>query len=80
MPLDKDSAKRFSRLKVRLANLERASVVREKAIEELAERMGVEVDLTRMPTAEQEYATELAKHRSRHMLEYLEEAEQDDDE
>jgi hypothetical protein len=77
MPLDQQSAKTFSRLKIRLANLEKASEAREEAIKQLAERLGVEVDLTRMPTAIEEYEIEMAKMRSGHLLDYLKESEQD---
>ena len=77
MPLDQHSAKTFSHLKIRLANLEKASDAREKAIRRLAERLGVEVDLTRMPTEGEEYAMEMTRMRSAHLLELLKEEEGD---
>ncbi len=84
MAFDKQAAKTFSRLKTRLSNLERASAAREGAIRRLAETLGVEVDLTRRLTPEEEYALELARTSSKRLLDseevkaYLREAQEDD--
>lgn len=84
MALDEKSTKTFRSLRIRLSNLEKACEARERALEQLAERLGIELDLTRVPTAGEEYAAEMAKTRSKHLLEseeviaYLREPEEDD--
>jgi len=83
MPLDKRMGKVWTRLKIRLANLERASEARERAIMQLAEELGVEVDLTPLPTPEEEYAAKMVGMSSKHLLrtrevqEFLREAGED---
>lgn len=69
MALDEKEARTFRKLKLRLTNLEHASVAREKILEQLAQRAGVEIDLTRLATEEEEYAAELASKTGKHLLE-----------
>lgn len=84
MALDKQMARTWRRLKVRLANLEEACEARERTLRQLAERAGVELDLTRMPTPAEEYAEHMARMSSRHLLQseevqaYLRESEEED--
>jgi soluble P-type ATPase len=84
MALDQKETRTFRSLKQRLVNLERASHARERTLEQLAERLGVELDLTRVSTASEEYEAEMSRKASKHLLEseevkaYLRESESDD--
>ena len=83
MALEKQESKTFSRFNRRLVNLRKASEAREIAIKQLAESLGVEIDLTPMPTPEEEYAMEQARMSSKRLLQseevktYLRESEED---
>lgn len=84
MALNKKEARTWRALQLRLSKVEKASRRREKALERIAEKMGVEIDLTRLPTAEQDYAADLAGKSSKHLLDseevraYLRESEEED--
>lgn len=69
MALDEKEARTLRKLKLRLSNLEKASEARERTLEQLAQKLGVELDLTRMATPEEEYAAEEARKASKHLLE-----------
>jgi hypothetical protein len=83
MALEKQVSKTFSRFNRRLVNLRNASEARERAIKQLAESLGVEIDLTRMPTPDEEYSMEQARMSSKRLLQseevktYLRESEED---
>lgn len=69
MAFDKREAKTWRQLQLRVTKLEKASRVREEALRQLGDKLGFEIDLTRMPSADAEYAAELTRKSSRHLLE-----------
>ncbi|MBN1288681.1 MAG: hypothetical protein JXA49_03485 [Actinobacteria bacterium] len=84
MALNKKELRTWRQLQLKVKKLEQASRAREKALKQVAEKLGVEIDLTRMPTAREKDAEELiimsSKNllRSKEVLEYLEEAEKEE--
>lgn len=49
MPYDKQLEDKFRFFKARIIDLEKASAAQDRAIKQLAEKMGIEVDLTLKP-------------------------------
>ena len=84
MALEKQVSKTFSRFNRRLVNLRNASEARERAIKQLAESLGVEIDLTRMPTPEEVSKQEEEENAAQRLREdetvmaLLRESDQDD--
>lgn len=84
MALTKRELRTWRELQLKVKKLEQASRVRERALKQLAEKMDVEIDLTRMPTASQKDAEELISMstksllRSKEVLEYLEDSENEE--
>jgi hypothetical protein len=66
--VEDNATRMFRRLKHRLVVLERASEARERAMKKMADELGAEIDLTRMPTAEEEYLAEMTRTTTKHLL------------
>ncbi|MBN2168196.1 MAG: hypothetical protein JW738_03050 [Actinobacteria bacterium] len=84
MALNKKELRTWRHLQLRVTKLERSSIAREKALKQIAKKLGAEIDLTRLPTASEEKAEELIRAssknllRSKEVLEYLGKAEDED--
>lgn len=84
MPYDKSLDQKFRRFQNRILELEKAAEAQDRAIKQLAEKLGVEVDLSRMSTTAEVSAREQAKQSAERSLEdeeilaLLKESEKDD--
>lgn len=84
MAYDKQLEEKFRRFQKRILELEKAAEAQDRALKQLADEMGVEVELTRRRTPEEVSAQEQAKKSNKRLLEdkrimaLLRESEQDD--
>lgn len=84
MAYDRQLDEKFRRFQNRILELEKAADAHDRALEQLAEKMGVELDLARMPAPEEVSAENQARKSGERLLEdkavmaLLQESEQDD--
>ena len=84
MAYDQQLDNKFKRFQNRILELEKAADAQDRALKQLAESLGVEIDLTRMPTPEdvskQEQEENAAQRlrEDRTVMALLRESEQDD--
>jgi predicted nuclease with RNAse H fold len=84
MPYDKQLDLKFRHFQSRILELEKAAEAQDRAIMQLAEKMGVEVDLTHVPTTKEVSAQKQTKKsvdralEDKEILALLKESEQDD--
>jgi hypothetical protein len=85
MAYDKQFDERMRRFQNRIIELEKASDAQDRALRQLAEKAGVEIDLTRIPTREEVSAREQAEKSGkrqaddRELLALLKESQQEEE-
>ncbi|MHB8896454.1 MAG: hypothetical protein ACYC99_14925 [Candidatus Geothermincolia bacterium] len=84
MAFDKQLEDKFKRIQKRILELEKAAEAHDRVCRQLADILGVEVDLTRMPTPGEVFAAEQSSKSTKSLLRdpeiqaFLDESKQED--